>query len=296
MKALVLLLALLVPACAAGPGGSCALQQVADLPLEVAFNVPLVTADINGRPASLVLDTGSDTTVLNRAAAERLGVSWDGRAPVTLGGAGGKARAFATTVPILSLGEATIPKVRVLVAQTPAPPIDGVLGTNVLIGFELDLDVPNRRLVLYRARPCPAALPPWTAPFTRLPVQQQGSGHLFVPGELDGQPVRGMLDTGASNTTVGLASARDAGVTEAALRTDPVRRTQSFSEGGLIVRQRRFRTLRIGNDVLEQPMLQVANLPPYAGDLIIGGDYLATRRVWLSLVIGQVFVTTNDQP
>ena len=296
MKAAILLLALLLPACAAGAGGSCALQRVAELPLRVEGNVPLVTADINGRPATLVLDTGSDVTVLNRRAAERLGVSWTERAPVAIGGPGGSASAFAATLPSLSLRGAATPDVHVLIAPAPAPPLDGVLGINVLIGYELDLDVPQRRAVLYRARPCPAALPPWTGPFTRLPVQQQRSGHLFVSGELDGQPVFGMLDTGASYTTVGLAPARDTGVTAAALMTSPARRAQAINESGLVVRQRQFRSLKIGNDVLDRPMLHVADLPPYAGELIIGGDYLATRRVWLALAIGQMFVSTSEQP
>ena len=65
---IALTLALLLPACAIDPSGSCALQRVAELPLQVLGTVPLVTADINGRRANLVLDTGSDLTVLNRAA------------------------------------------------------------------------------------------------------------------------------------------------------------------------------------------------------------------------------------
>lgn len=296
MKALVLRLAVSVSlsSCAPDTGGSCALVKVAELPLVVASNVPLVTADINGQPVNLVLDTGSDITALNRAAATRVGVVWDERSPVGVGAAGGKASAFATTLPGLTLGGATTANVRTLIAQAPAPPLDGVVGINVLVGFELDFDVPHRRLGLYRARPCPAALPPWTAPFTRLPVQQQRSGHLFVPAALDGQPVFALLDTGASFTTVGLPAARDAGVTEAALRNDPALRSQSFNTEGLVVRRRQFRSLKVGNDVLERPTLHVAALPTFAGDMVIGGDYLSTRRVWLSLVTGQAFVTTNE--
>lgn len=296
MRTFLLWLALSATACTADSGGSCVLQRVAELPLRVIGTVPLVTADINGRPANLVLDTGSDTTMLNRSAAGRLGVSWDERLPISLGAAGGAAHAAAATLPSLALNGAVTSNVRILVGQAPAAPLDGVLGINVLIGYEIDLDVPHRRAVLYRARPCPAALPAWTAPFTRLPVQQQRSGHLFVPGELDGQPIFGMLDTGASYTTVGLAVARDAGVTAAALQANPAQRAQSINEGGLVVRRRRFRALRIGNETMEGLTLHVADLPPYAGEMIIGGDYLATRRIWLSLVTGQAFVTTNEQP
>lgn len=293
MKALLLLL--LLAACAEG-AGSCDLQRVAELPVEVVSTVPLVTAQINGRPARLVVDTGADTTALSRTAAHRLGVGWDERAPVGLGGAGGRGQAFATTLAGVELGGSTTPNVRALITNTLPPPIDGVLGINVLVGYELDLDVPHRRLVLYRARPCPAALPPWTAPYTRLPVQQQPGGRLYVSAELDTQPVFALLDTGASNTTVAPGPARDAGVTAAALRAAPAFRAQAFNEGGLVGREQRFRSLRVGNDVLDRPLLHIADLPAYAGEMIVGGDYLTTRRLWLSFIPGRAFVTSSDQP
>ena len=132
-------------------------------------------------------------------------------------------------------------------------------------------------------------------PFTRLPGAQQPSGHLLTPAELDGRPLLGLLDTGAAGTVIRLAAARDAGVTEAALRADPTQRAYSLDGNGIAVHQQRFETLKIGAAVLEQPVLYVADLPPFAEDLVIGGDYLATRRVWFSLGTGQVFVTTADQ-
>lgn len=288
---------MLLAVCAAGPDKSCALQQVADLPLQPLGTLSLVTADINGHPASLILDTGSDSTVLSSTAAERLGVAWDERAPVEGVGAGGTFRAFPATIPNLALGNALMSDVRVSVVEQGLPLVaDGVLGIDVLAGYELDLDMPHRRLVLYRARTCPAALPPWTAPSTRLVVQRQQFGHLFTPGELNGRPVLALLDTGASHTTVGLAAAHEAGMTAAALRADPAIRASSAGKGRVAVRKQRFQTLKIGDDVLEQPVLWVADLPPFAGDLVIGGDYLATRRVWFSFATSQVFITINKQP
>jgi hypothetical protein len=85
-------------------------------------------------------------------------------------------------------------------------------------------------------------------------------------------------------------------VTAAALRADPAVRAFPVGRGSVAVRKQRFRTLKIGDDVLEQPVLWVTDLPPFAGDLAIGGDYLATRRVWISRAAGQVFTTTDDQP
>lgn len=288
MRAILLLL--LLAGCAADPAGSCALQPVAELPVHLAANVPLVQADINGRPAMLILDTGADVTLIGLAAALRLGLPQGGPA-MLLQAAGGRAVAYAVQLDQIGLGTTAAKNVRALVGQVPAPPLDGVLGINVLIRYEVDLDVPNRRVTLYRARPCAAAAPPWTGPYTELGVQQQPlTGHLFVQTALDGQPVRGMLDTGASVTTVSLATARDAGVTGQALRDAPGGRVLSMNAGGVEVRASRFRNLRIGKDELIGPVLLVANLPPGAGDMLVGGDFLATRRVWFSFLTGRVFV------
>ena len=244
--------------------------------------MPLVIAEINSHPASLVLDTGSNVTMLSGKAANRLGVAWDEDAPLPVTGAGGTADAFAATIPSLALGGDVASDVEVLMAQGLPPMIDGVLGIDVLTDYGVDLDVPHRRLVLYRARSCSDALPPWTVPFTRLPANQQQSGHLLTPVELAGRPLSGLLDTGAAGTVVRLAAAWDADVTEATLRAYPARRAYSLDGNGV--------------DVLEQPVVYVADLPPFAEDLVIGGDYLATRRVWFSFRTGQVFVTTDDQP
>ena len=258
--------------------------------------VPLVDAYINGHAAGLVLDTGSNRTVLTSIAANRLGVAWDERDPRETAGLGGTAQAFEATVSSLALGGDGISDVKVLVAQGLPPMIDGVLGLDVLAGYEVDLDMPHRRLVLYRARSCPEAAPPWTAPFTRLPMKRQKSGHLLTQVELDGQPVSGLLDTGASRTLVGLTAAREAGMARAALRTDPTLRGYPSDGKGFAAHQRRFQTLKIGDDVLKRPIVYVAGLPSFTGDLIIGGDYLAIRHLWLSIGAGQVFVATDDQP
>ena len=127
-------------------------------------------------------------------------------------------------------------------------------------------------------------------------MEQQQSGHLVTPVELNGRRLLGLLDTGASKTIIGTAAALDAGVARAALLTGPISRALSFGGSSLAVSQRRFQTFEIGGDVLDRPAFWVGNLPDFAAALIIGGDYLATRRIWLDLGAGQVFVTTHDQP
>ena len=298
MKALSLLLILLLSACAGGAGQGCALEPAGVLPVRLIGNVPVTVVGINDRPAALILDIGSDITLLSRAAAMRLGVRYDDRLAIRLNGAGGQARASPAVLPEVQFGTAVLADVRAVVGRGLRPPIDGVLGINVLAGFELDLDAPRGEVALYRARPpaCAGAPPPWTVPYARLPIEQERTGHLFLPAELNGQPLRALLDTGASRSTVGLPAAAAAGITEAELLRGPSSVTQSLDAAGIVTRPRRFRSLQIGAEGIENPVLNVADLPPQAGDMIIGSDYLSSRRIWIALASGTVFAATGDQP
>ena len=289
MKASILLL-LIVSACGVDQERLCRLEKLAELPVELRSSVPVLTVEINGKPASMILDTGSDSTVLTRIAARRLGVA-EGGAARQLSGAGGNEQLTLAQIDHLSVGGIHLERVQVLLGDAPRPPIDGLLGIDVLVGYELELDLPHRRAALYRARQCATARPDWDGPLIQLPVQQQArSGHLFVPVHVDGEPLRAMLDTGASATTLSLQSAEDVRVSGRRLAALPSQRGQSVNAGGISIRGSVFREMRVGTDVIERPRLAIVDLPASAGDMLLGSDYLATRRVWFSFLIGRVFV------
>lgn len=298
MKALALLLSLLLSACAGDTAPVCALEPAGVLPVRLIDNVPVTVIGINDRPAFLILDIGSDLTLLSRAAALRLGVRFDKRLAIGLDGAGGQASATPAVLPEIIFGTAVLPKVQAVVGRGMRPPFDGVLGNNVLAGFELDLDAPKGRVALYRARPpaCAGTPPPWTVPFIRLPTEQDRNGNLFVRAALNGRPIRALLDTGASRSTVGLPAAAAAGLSAADLLRGPSSVTESLDAAGIISRPRRFQRLQIANEAIDDPVLNVADLPPEAGDMIIGSDYLSSRRVWIALASGTMFAAIPDQP
>ena len=285
----VLFLFLLLGGCALDPAGSCALVRVAELPVQLVGNVPVLTVGINGRPAAMILDTGASVTILDAAAAARTGVRV---APQVVSGqgAGGRVLFLPGRIDRLDLGGATLDRTAALVRPGVLPPFDGLLGLNVLVNYELDLDAPHNRLTLYKARPCATAAPDWTGPVTQLPTQQNRSGQLFVTVMLDGATLRGTLDTGASRTSLALHAARDAGITPEALQAAPGGRTRAINPGGFAVKLAQFKALQVGADTLAAPVLLIGDLPPSAGDLLVGGDYLMTRRVWIAVGAGRVFV------
>ena len=169
-------------------------------------------------------------------------------------------------------------------------PLDGLLGTTVLSAFDVDLDLPNERMTLYRARPCPAARPPWREASRQVAMAGSDARRLLVPLRLDGVWAAALLDTGSSVTMVSRRVAEAAGATESDLLRAPTLVSASGAPGGFRSRVRRFQELRVGDDVRRGPVVLVGD-PPGATAALLGGDYLTTRRVWLSFATGQVFVS-----
>ena len=286
----MLLLLLLLPGCAAR---ECQLEPVFSTRVVMAGTLPLMVVGINEKPAVLVFDTGANLSVLTRLAAARLGIR-EGAERADVQAAGGSAKADVARVARLTIGPARQTNVPMLLAEGLPPPIDGLLGINVLQEFEVDLDAPRGMITFYRARSCTDARPPWAGPYEQLFVQQQpGTGYLLTPVELNGSRVSGLLDTGTSRSIVSLQAAGEAGFRGARLAALPSGRALSMNAGGTEMRMAEFGSLKVGRTTFDKPVLPIVALPPTAGDMLVGGDYLSTRRVWLSLRLGKVFVADS---
>jgi hypothetical protein len=95
---------------------------------------------INGVALRLMVDTGADRTVISPAAAARTGLGVDGRGSVRVLGVTGGAMASEMTVTHMDVAGARVGPVRVIVLDTPADNLDGLLGRDVLDFFTLTVD------------------------------------------------------------------------------------------------------------------------------------------------------------
>jgi hypothetical protein len=173
------------------------------------------------------------------------------------------------------------------------PPVAGLLGADLLSGFDVELDVPHRHLALHRIESpssgCEQAVPRgWSGPFDTLPLRRSDN-RLLTEVAVNGVKMTALVDSGALSITVGDGAARGAGVTEAELQRDP-----GGIGGGVDMRElpyhwHRFASLTIGREVIRNPVLTVSPLHEEA-DLLLGSPFFATRRVWLSYASGRMFV------
>jgi predicted aspartyl protease len=164
----------------------------------------------------------------------------------------------------------------------------------VLSVFETELDFPRRRMTLYAGRLCPSvAMPDWTGPFSMLEAQPQRRGRFVVPITLDGHAEAALIDTGTQVSVVTAKAALAAGIDSAALDGDQASLLTGSGPQPMAARLHRFHEMRVGGEVLRDPSLLVTDGEFGGIDVVLGMDYLAAHRVWLSAARRRVFI---DRP
>jgi predicted aspartyl protease len=307
MRRVLLALTLLVQAgCAAAGAGDvkagCSLVRLAAMPLETHGDLLFVRGTIRGAPVFLLVDTGAERTLLTEAAVERLDLPRDYQHATRTYGIGSSSASWDALLPDgLTLGGTRFPVENVTVGhfdmmRFAGDAADGLLGADILLAFDIDLDVPNHQLTVYRARRgCPNAVPPWHEAYFRLDGVDTRRDRMLVPFALDGVAGLGVLDTGAQLSTISMRMAERVGLEEGELAADGTVMAHGAAPDQVAVRLHRFRELRVGPTVMDTPTLPVVSMTDGMGDALVGADFLQGRRVWLSFATNRVFVTKSDR-
>ena len=307
VRILVLLLLWLCPLCL-HPSivrAACVTDSQAAIPLRVIGGAIIAPVEVNGQPASFILDTGAERSVVTQAAVTRLGIARDEWVGTTMRGVGGIERRPNANPRSLSLGG--VPLVRHTLNQDTSLTvgvlprtragdlvIDGLLGRDFLSRFDLDLDVPGRGLTLYRVTGCSGRFLPWNAEYAAVPIVMPAAQAIIVPVVLDGQVLRALLDTGASASMVAAPGIFRLGLTPDALAGDPADQISGLGPRMLTVHRHRFRSMQVGGQIINDPDLWVepVRIGPIV-DMLLGADWLAGRRVWISFATRQLFVRSE---
>jgi predicted aspartyl protease len=291
-KRTLLLLPLLLAACG---NPHCGLTSVATLPIALTRAQPLVEIGINGQTARMLLDTGAAHSVLTRPAAMRLGLRMKPGRISNLEGVGGATRdipVIATSLNLggLSLGDRVTDVVPTRIGTPDGANPDGLLGMDILSAYDLDLDFGDRRLTLYRGSACPTVPLPMPGPATVVETALSTQGHLVMRAALDGRSVLAALDTGTQHSGV---TARAAALSPAQLAGDRKVTLFGVGPGSAGAYLHRFASITVGGQTLRDPLLLVFDRTPPDFDMLIGMDWLAGRRLWISTGTGRIFLRTG---
>lgn len=304
-RAMLVLLALVgMAACTADEpsarraDGTCPLVALAEMPLEVRGGMLFVEAKIDEEPVTLLVDTGAERTLLTESVVDRLHLPRDQQHSTRTLGIGSPTAAWDAKLPKgLVLGATHFPVDSVTVGRFAIHEVaggsaDGLLGADILLAFDIDLDLPARRITLYRARrDCPDARPPWTQPYVAVAGVSTRRDRLSVPFELDGVGGMAVLDTGAQLSSISQAMAQRVGLAENALATDRTVIAHGAAPDQVAVHIHRFREFRVGPAVMHAPALPVVPTVGGMGEALVGADFLEGRQVWLSYSTQKILVT-----
>jgi hypothetical protein len=109
----------------------------------------LVSAKINGAgPITLILDTGSDRTLVAPAALQRLGISTENAPRGILKGVTGMSYVDAVWVNSVEVGEAKVGPLLIIAHDADLKEADGLLGRDFLANFSVTIDSKERVVTL----------------------------------------------------------------------------------------------------------------------------------------------------
>ncbi len=297
--------------CAQAAGAACVVARQAAVPVEIVAGVPVVNVQVNEVALPFVLDTGAQRSLITEAAVRRAAVRLDEWASTTVRGVSGYERHRNADPASLRLGAITLRRRSVAADQAltvgPLPQaalaghaVAGLLGTDFLGGFDLDLDLPHRQVTLYRVAGCTGRLLPWPAAtnspgydtiFGSQPIRDS----LIVPVQLDGRTLRAEIDSGATVSLLTASGIERMGLTPAMLADDPAGSMHGVGRFAVVTRRHRFAALRLGAERIADPTIWAApvHILPII-DLLLGEDWLGHRRVWLSFATSRVFVLQGN--
>jgi predicted aspartyl protease/tetratricopeptide (TPR) repeat protein len=297
-------MALLAAACLISPNshaaGKCQIAKIGELPITMNSLRPVVPAKINGRDAKFVLDSGAFYSMITRATADEYQLK---RSPGPWGmvvtGVGGTADVDTTTVKEFSIIGVTIKNVEFLVGGSEVGS-EGLLGQNFLERFDVEYDLANGAIRLFRTEDCEhARLAYWLQPdqsFSYMHIDRIDPLHPHTVGEayVNGERIRVAFDTGAFTSLLSFKAAARAGI-----KADSPGVVDAGTAGGIGRGRARsyigtFASFKIGDgEEIKNAKLRFADMDLEMADMLLGADFFVSHRIFVANKEHRLFLSYN---
>lgn len=254
----------------------------------------------NGKPANLLVDTGSPTTMLYRSSLGQLNLG-ESKTTEHVSGAFGRGSDVygMTIIKVLTAGNCMLTNVPVTVASDSSfssRVSNGVLGLRELIKFGAVLDLRSHVLYLRPSRPRESVASSIKAilsqqSYTAVPLSLR-KGHVHAVGAVNGVPCHFIVDTGSFLTSLDV---RFAVRTKLKFGATPLvgEGLGGSSPEGIA----HLASLRIGNYEIRNGSASVAPLNSAIFEAnsdtagLLGAEYLAINRAIFDFVSGTLYLT-----
>jgi tetratricopeptide (TPR) repeat protein/predicted aspartyl protease len=279
----------------------CNLGRVADVPITMTGLRPLMSAQVNGTDAKFLLDSGAFFSTMSTAAAADLNLKL-GVAGGSIVGIGGTTRTWLTKVKDFDALGMTFHDVEFLVTGSEITPAIGLIGQNLLSRFDVEYDLGNGVVRLFKPENCArTALAYWAAGkgFSLMDINpvSQYNPHTIGVAYVNGHKLQAMFDTGASTSVLAFDAAKNIGIDVEAPGVVSAGYSMGIGRGvakSYIVPVASF---KIGDDEeIKNTRLRVARFRLRDADMLIGADFFLSHHVFVSNSQHKLYLTYSGGP
>jgi predicted aspartyl protease len=300
--------------------GACRIGQIAEIPVSIVYNRPIVDGKINDRDVKILIDTGGAWTTITEDAATQLGLPLDTGTRMRAWGVAGEARVLGTVVEHFQMGSFTGEHLQLAaighaldaphrkVVDTTAM----ILGEDFLANFTTEFDLAHGVIRLLRPEGCAAdQLAYWSDTYSVAELERFNPQHAVVRGNVlvNGRRVLAMFDTGSATSMIALHESAILGVAPG---------KDGVVENGIVIGVAgnpvqawtgKFATVTVGDESLSNVQLRIADL--FGADktqetgsrishseenvpgMIVGADFFLSHRILVSPKESKLIFTYN---
>jgi tetratricopeptide (TPR) repeat protein len=298
-----LLAGLALSVASAAQAADCQLVKVAELPVTMAGLRPLVPAKINGKDALFLVDSGAFYSVLNADAVPKYDLkTYAAPMGFYIQGIGGRQEARVSKVSEFTYAGIPLKNIEFLVSGGGyAPGASGIIGQNLLAASDVEFDLANGVIRLFRTKDCSRAnLAYWSAgkALSILTIEDQSplKPHIIAPLQLDGHWIRATFDTGASTSVVSRAAAARMGIRPSSEGVTAGGLSSGFGSKLLETSIASFASVGIGDEEIKNTRLRVAAMELTETDMLVGDDFFLSHRVMVARSQHKLYFTYSGGP
>ena len=301
------------PVAAAEP---CQLTRKTTLPMVPLGNTDSFTvpAMLGRRPMRMLFDTGAKETVLEGLVVQQAGYHPPQTYDMRLVGVGGEVSAgLSSSVLPLILGNILRFERRLATEPTKllyGNRFDGLLGADLLFMFDFEVDPSGRKINIFSPDHCPGQVVYWADEYGAFPFKMDRNGAMTVDVKINGRALRGVIDTGNSQTSMTWKAASDLfGLTTTSPGVYAVsNKTQTADGRALDAAQTTFDTLEFGDLKLHHAVVNIVQqystnavtdlfgTDGWQPQLLIGMDVMKRLRFYVASGEKMVYFTLISPP
>jgi predicted aspartyl protease len=298
----------------------CRLVRIEDWPIRLVHNHLLVDGAINGQKIGVMLDTGAMRSLILRTSAMRLDLPRHWYAGEWALGVGGTTQVEHAHVDEFRIGEASRKDWDLTVAgEHSQEGVDVLLGDDFFQAFDIEFDLAHNAVRLFQpTKDCDRVpLAYWTTTNAASEVWIEPVNgdrpRIMVPVQINGRPVRAMLDSGAALSVLNKPAAASAGVTPETPGVTSAGKSRGLGANTIDTWIGPFQSFVVGDEIVRDTTIRFADM--WAGlrfevqqqqpMMLLGADFLRAHRVlvahsqrklYFTYVGGPVFQTGPIAP